>query len=384
MPKMRNHNERLSDLFRQTSFPYNPAHSLHDLLDNKKIILYGGGEGSSSFSVYILMKYGLNACAVLDRKFKSGDTYCGIPAFSPHEYKPADEDKENAVVVITVGKREYFGEISGCLRSLGFKNIILSTDIYEYHLLNAPAELEKRGFNYYLDNRKRIMTCLDLFNDDLSREIFVRFMQTHMQRKPVNIPGGTFAEQYFPRDIALGKGYLRFINCGAYNGDTLKNLNALFGKIDAAACFEPDPDNFELLTRYLCANHNKIAHSVIAFPCGVFSHETQLHFADGNKLVSIISDKGESVIQCVALDHVLPGFKPTFIHMDVEGAEPAALKGADQLITENKPDLAISVYHSPNHIWDIPLYIDDLQLGYKFYLRNYTTFVNDTVLYATT
>ena len=51
----------------------------------------------------------------------------------------------------------------------------------------------------------------------------------------------------------------------------------------------------------------EIAQSVIAFPCGVFSHETQLHFSGGNRINSMISDKGESVIQCVALDHVIPG-----------------------------------------------------------------------------
>jgi FkbM family methyltransferase len=357
---------------------------VNDLLDNKKIILYGGGDGCITFSVFVLRKYGFKAYAVLDRKFKTGDTHFGVPAFSPLEYTPTNEEKENAVVIITIGKREYHEEIFNCLRSLGFKNVVLSSDIYEYHLLHTPTELEKKGFNYYLDNREQIMVSFDLFSDDLSREIFTRVIQTHMQRMPVRIPARALEEQYFPRDINLSKGYSRFINCGAYNGETVMRLNALFGKIDAIACFEPDPENFELLTRYLCARHNEIAQSVTAFPCGVFSRETQLHFAGGNKINSMISDKGESVIQCVALDNVVPGFKPTFIDMDVEGVELEALKGAEMLIKENKPDLAICVYHAPNHIWDIPLYIETLQLGYKFYLRNYTSFISETVLYATT
>jgi len=357
---------------------------VHDLLGNKKIILYGGGDGFITFSLFVLSKYELKAYAVLDRKFKSGDTHYGIPAFSPFEYTPTDEEKENAVVVITVGKREYHEEILNCLHSLEFKNVILATDIYEYHLPHTPTELEKKGFNYYLDNRKQIMACLDLFSDDLSREIFTHFIQTHMQRKPIRIHESVPEEQYFPRDINLSKGYSRFINCGAYNGDTVMRLNALYGKVTAIACFEPDLENFELLMRYLCAKHNEIARSVIAFPCGVFSHETQLHFAGGNKFNSMISDKGDSLVQCVALDHVIPGFKPTFINMDVEGMELEALKGAEILLKENKPDLAISVYHAPSHIWDIPLYIKSLHLGYKFYLRNYTSFTSETMLYTTT
>ncbi len=69
--------------------------------------------------------------------------------------------------------------------------------------------------------------------------------------------------------------------------------------------------------------------------------------------------------------------------MDIEGAELEALKGTETLIKKNKPDLAISVYHAPNHIWEIPLYIESLKQGYEFYLRNYTSFTHDTVLYAT-
>ena len=141
--------------------------------------------------------------------------------------------------------------------------------------------------------------------------------------------------------MSLSKGYSRFINCGAYNGDTVKRLNT-FGKVDAIVCVEPDPGNFELLTQYLCTKHNEIAQSVIAIPCGALSNEAQLHFSRA-EASSTISDKGESIIQCVALDHVIPNFKPTFISMDIEGAELEALRGAETLIKENKPDLAISL-----------------------------------------
>lgn len=381
---MGNYRETISELFKLTSFPHHPANCVHDLLGNKKIILYGGGDGFITFSVFVLRKYGLKASALLDRKFKSGDSHFGVPAFSPSEYAPTNEEKENAVVVVTVGKEEYHEEIFDCLRRLGFRNIVLATNIYEYHLPHTPAELEKKGFGYYLDNRERIMACLDLFSDDLSREVFTGFIQTHMQRRPLQIPAHALEEQYFPKDISFSQGYSRFINCGAYNGDTVRQLNILHGKVEAIACFEPDQENFELLMRYLCAEHKTIAWSVIAFPCGVFSHETQLHFAGGDRINSAISDKGDSFTQCVALDHVIPAFKPTFITMDVEGVELEALKGAEKTIKDNKPDLAISVYHAPNHIWDIPLYLASLHLGYKLYLRNYTSFISETVLYATT
>ena len=60
-----------------------------------------------------------------------------------------------------------------------------------------------------------------------------------------------------------------------------------------------------------------------------------------------------------------------------------ALKGAEKTIWSSRPDLAICVYHAPNHLWEKPLYIHSLGLGYRFYLRNYTSFTGETVLYAT-
>ncbi len=270
--------------------------------------------------------------------------------------------------------------MNGCLETISELLNLKACDIP-----NVPGW---RAFSYYLDNKKRIMECFELFSDDLSFEVLSCFLQTCILKKPLhipNIPHHALEEQYFPKDIDMSKGYSRFVDCGAYNGDTVMQLNALHGRVDAIACFEPDPGNYELLTRYLVANHEKVAQSITAFPCGVFSHDSQLRFAGGNGSASKITDKeGGSVIQCVALDHAIPGFNPTFICMDVEGAEVEALKGAEMLIRENKPDLAIAAYHVPNHIWDIPLYIASLQLGYKLYLRNYTSLIYETVLYATT
>lgn len=107
-------------------------------------------------------------------------------------------------------------------------------------------------------------------------------------------------------------------------------------------------------------------------------------FISGGGLGSRIAENGDVMVQCVALDHVLPGFDPTFICMDVEGAEPKVLEGAAGILQANCPDLGICVYHAPQHLWEIPLHLHGLGLGYKLYLRNYTTFTSETVLYATT
>jgi len=374
--------KNIKKLLNKKDFPKNND-CINKLIGNKKIILYGAGEGFITFSVFVIERYNLKVTLILDRKYDYGSNNFGIKCISPDYYKPTLEEKNESVVIITVGKSEYHKEICDCLKGMGFKNIIFSSDIYEYHLLCPTEELKERGYKFYHTNKKNILLCPSLFADALSRDIYLKIVKTHLQRKIVPIPNRNPKEQYFPTDVNLQKGFSRFINCGSYNGDTIKNLLNLKKKIKALACFEPDPGNFKTLTDYLVQNKDKIADNIIAFPCGVYSVEKQFKFSSGNEFNSMISKEGASIIQCVSIDHVIPSFDPTFINMDIEGAELEALKGAEGTIVESKPDLAICVYHAPNHIWDIPLYLDGLRLGYQFYLRNYTSFVSETILYAT-
>ena len=68
--------------------------------------------------------------------------------------------------------------------------------------------------------------------------------------------------------------------------------------------------------------------------------------------------------------------------MDVEGSELKALKGAKNIITQQKPRLAISIYHKPLDVFEIPDYILSLVPEYKMYIRQYASDFTETVLYA--
>jgi FkbM family methyltransferase len=383
----------ISKLFDNDAFPED-AFFIDGEFAGRKIIVYGAGECCHWFVEVVMRIHGYMPVAVLDRAFTRGDTYEGIPAFSPLDYQPTDEEKRHAIVVICVGKQEYYDEIIRSLQQLGFQNIMLLLDIYEIHNpFRLPAGLENKGFDFYREQQDRILAGLELFEDYTSREIYRRFLQTHMQRKPVFLPKHPREEQFFPRDIQLRQGYSRFICCGADTGDTVRLLNEVHGKVESIACFEPEAPLFDGLAEYLWKHKDGLAQNIVAFPCAAFSRDTIMPFTSANRngaershptgYGSRVIEGGESMIQCVTLDHALPAFKPTFICMDAEGAEPEVLKGADGLIRQHRPDLGICVYHAPHHIWDIPLHLHEMGLGYRFYLRNYTGFTQETVLYAT-
>jgi FkbM family methyltransferase len=374
----------LSSLFKQGEFPAD-AFYIRKAFQGRKIIVYGAGESFHYFKEVVIRQYGYTPSVVLDLKFSDGDTFEGIPAFSPLQYQPTSEEKQNGLVVVCLGKQTYFDEVVGTLRQLGFRHIISLMDIYEIHNpFRLPQELEESGYQYYINQRERIESCLDIFEDDHSREIYVRSLQTHLQRIPVAIPMCDRNEQYTPQGILLTRGYSRFIYCGVSVGEMARVFSQV-GKVDELVCFEPDPNQFRLTAEYLSAHHAQHARCLTAIPCAVYSHEAIEPFTcSDTSFGSRILASGEARIQCVSIDNVLPGFQPTFINMDIEGAELEALKGAEKTILASRPDLGICVYHSPSHLWEVPLYLHSLGVGYRFYLRNYTSFTGETVLYATT
>ncbi|MGO9021209.1 MAG: FkbM family methyltransferase [Syntrophobacteraceae bacterium] len=379
---MREHKAALSRLFAHGVFP-DDAFYIHKAFQGRKIIVYGAGESFHYFKEVVMRQYRYTPSVVLDRKFAHGDTFEGIPAFSPLQYQPTADDKQNGLVVVCLGKKTYFDEVVRTLRKLGFSNIISLMDIYEIHNpFRLPQELEESGYQYYINQRQQIESCLDIFADDHSREIYVRCMQTHLQRKPVAIPMSDRNEQYTPEGIPLSRNYSRFIYCGVSVAEMARVFSQV-GKVDELVCFEPDPNQFALTAEYLSRNHERLARRVTAIPCAVYSHEAIEPFTySDTSFGSRILASGEARIQCVSIDHLLPGFHPTFINMDIEGAEPEALKGAEKTLQASRPDLGICVYHSPSHLWEIPLYLHSLGVGYRLYLRNYTSFTGETVLYA--
>lgn len=376
--------EALSPFFAQGVFPAD-AFYIDRVFFGRTVIVYGAGESFHYFKEIVMRQYGYVPSLVLDRKFRPGDTFEGIPACPPDAYVPTEDDCHRALVVICLGNQTYYDEIVEVLHEKGCRHIISLNDIYEIHNpFSLPHELERLGFPYYLEQRKYIESCLDLFADDLSREVYVKCLQTHLTRRPVPVPMSRRHEQYAPEDVPLARGYGRFIYCGVSVGE-LASLFDRVGPVEELVCFEPDPNQYRSVVEYLSRHHERVAKRVIAIPCAVYCHEAIEPFTySDTSFGSRILPTGEAKIQTVTIDNLLHGFTPTIITMDIEGAEFEALKGAEKTIKASAPDLAICVYHSPSHLWELPRYLNSLDIGYRFYLRNYTSFISETVLYATT
>jgi FkbM family methyltransferase len=170
------------------------------------------------------------------------------------------------------------------------------------------------------------------------------------------------------------------VDGGAYTGDTLRSLLGHGYHFEAIYAFEPDLENFRNLRDTVGRLSRETEISL--WPCGVSSETDRLNFSEGDGVSSKFSETGSAQVPVVALDDVLHGQPVNLIKLDIEGAEPGALQGARRLIEKYRPGMAVCLYHFPHHLWSIPLWVAELNLGYHFYYRIHEENTFEGVLYA--
>jgi FkbM family methyltransferase len=216
-----------------------------------------------------------------------------------------------------------------------------------------------------------IRQCARLFSDERSMQEFLAQVKWRLFGDFSVLPAAESGLQYFADDLFCPIDDEVFVDCGAFDGDTLKAfLRQSQGKFRRAICFEPDQSNFEKLKHYANSLPEAIRDRIDVWPFAVGAVDRVARFAAAGDTSSRVGT-GASEVTCVSLDCSLKESTPTFLKFDIEGAEPDALFGAKRTISSASPVLAVCLYHAPDHLWRLPLLIDQISPGYGHFLRPY-------------
>ncbi len=365
--------QRILNGIKERSFSEEAIH-----LSEKMVLIYGAG-GFGMEMLHHLQIVGIQPKAFLDKNAKEIKVKAGLTVYCP-ETAPFPID-ECVVLFCIVMDRDQRKMVIRWLKSLGYHSIIEGQAL-RVLLVQYSDRREESLVDYWQDRLELIGEVGKLFEDDFSKSLYEKIIYAHMMGDYTRLEEmeSPMAEQYFPSDIELAKGYQRFVDCGGYVGDTIEQLMHRVGRIDACAVFEPDGNNYIKMAERISGFQQNIG-SRWLFPCAVNDTAAKLKFASATGS-GTLSAAGEETVQTISLDMAIPDFHPTFIKMDIEGAELSALQGAKNLISVEKPDLAVCTYHAVNHIWDIPKLLHTWDLGYHFNLRSYNACTMETVLYA--
>lgn len=270
-------------------------------------------------------------------------------------------------------------DLINVVKDAGHEKILMPWDCYE--ILE-----EELGWRYWLskkstilDNLSRLKGAYDNLTDDVSRSCL---LQLSLFRLGLNHSYSRFHHrdtQYF-NDLTLSLfkevKALNYVDCGAYNGDTFLELNKVIS-VGESYLFEPDPTNYRELVREVCASNFEPT----LLPLAVSDKYRILSFSSGGE-GGTISEDGSVQIAAVSLDEVLVNKKIHFMKFDVEGGEIEAITGAKDLILKNRPVLAISLYHRPVDLWEIPELLQKFCINYSFHIRQHFFNSFDSVIYA--
>lgn len=343
--------------------------------DCQSLVVYGlGGVGQGI--VDDLLAGGIKVDLVLDRG-KRGTSYRGVPVLALDDMA----DGRLAGRTVMLGLHNHYvdiGSIHADLVAAGAARVLSPINLFDL----APRAETRPG--YWLDrdfdaeaHQADFARARALLADDLSRGLFDAILAYRASGDIADCPAPTLDDEYVPADLPRFAGPLRIVDCGAFTGVAIHKFLRAGYEVESFAAFEPDLDNFAVLTARDWAIPRKLC-----LPLGTWSSNTQLRFASDGSMASRLSDDGDKVIQCVAVDDVLQGEPVNLVKLDVEGAEIETLKGMKRIVTAQRPALLVSAYHAPEHMYEVIDLIHGWDLGYRFHLRvhEYNTF--GTVIYA--
>lgn len=155
------------------------------------------------------------------------------------------------------------------------------------------------------------------------------------------------------------------IDCGAFIWDSALMLNKEL-EINKIFCCEPEDNNYKKLIKVI--EKNNLNNKIIPLKTWVWSKKWEINFDWGESYASKISHSWGTTIKIDSIDNIVKenNINPWLIKWDVEWAEYESILWAEKTIKKYKPDLLISIYHTPKDFFEIKPLLESWGLWYKF------------------
>jgi len=312
---------------------------------NRPIVLYGMGNGADAI-INELEKYNITPSGVFaSNGFVRGHSFHG---FTVTDFLTAKKAFPDMIVLVSFGSQ--LPEVMKTVTTL---------DAESY----APDVPVCGGDVFTLDYCKahldEIKSVYDLLADEQSKKAFEANIIYKLTGRMDVLKGSESSEEEMLSLLKLSNNE-KYLDLGAYNGDTVKKFIAHTATYKAIVALEPDKRSFKKLE----ANTQGIKgltviNGAIKDRCGRVSFSNK-----GSRS----SKTGEGTeIDAYSIDFLGNDF--SFIKMDVEGEEANAIAGGAQNI-KNGAKLLVSAYHKSEDIFALPLRILQINPNYKVYLRH--------------
>src|ERR1044072_1364264 len=352
-------------------------------LDDAPLALYGAGN-TGRMVLQNLRRAGIEPVAFADdTPGKQGKTLDGVPIMSPEDVIKTFGPQTLLAITIFSPQASFLRIARQLKQTIGAQVVSflnLAWKFPEYFLPYYQFELPQQ----LLAKAPEIQSAFDVLADDESRRQFVGHIRFRLHLDFTALPASGRGD-YFPADVlAPLPANAAFVDCGAYDGDTVRRFiehqRGAFGRIDA---FEPDVENCARLRHYIGTLDEDLQPKIHVQTAAAGPRRARQRFNSNGTMGANLDDAGNPEVDVVPVQEVLTDqTDPIYLKLDVEGAEREALVGAAELILRERPVIAVSIYHRPDDLWKLPLYLHGLKLGYRLFIRTQGEDGMDIICYA--
>jgi FkbM family methyltransferase len=343
-------------------------------IEKTPLLIYGAGAAGRSIDEQLTFM-GYEVLAYVDKNFDL-KCVCKNKRVLSLQQAARDFGLDIQILIAIHNRGVDMVEVIKSLELAGFSNVFTMFD----YIRQFP---EDNTFRYFLTDPKNLISeksnaqkFYNLLEDDTSKDLYLNLIKFRLSGDYRICPIPLRHTQYSPPDIPRWKSPLRFIDCGAYDGDSINLLSSSGYDFESIIALEPDLNNYQQLIENI-----NFPNSVF-LPCGVASYAKSVQFNTGDGESSRASQDGSITIQMLSIDEAFPFSRPNLIKMDIEGGEREALLGAKDTIKKSQPGIALSAYHLPFDLWGLGLLIYEIYPSYRFYIRTHGFSSFETVLYA--
>ena len=368
--------ETLTDLLDQSYDSAGEFERISESARNPVLVLGTGHLGRWSLSA--LQQAGIRAPAFCDNNSRLwGTTVMGVPVMSPAEALACYPGA--AVVVAVYNASRPIQQ----LRTLGCDRVVPYPVLFWKHWRYMPGEDRLELPARILARAAEMAAGYDLLEDQRSRQEFCAQIRWRccLDSALLAAPADP-REMYYPADLFELISDERFVDCGAFDGDSIRAfLERSAGRFGHIYAWEADERNVGALRRYLGTLEDSKADRITVLPYAVARENGTIRFSCQGLVSSRVEANGRE-IECRSLDSALAGSDPSLIKMDIEGAEPDALLGAAKIMARFRPIMAVCAYHKCDHLWTLPQILKAGNPDYRIFLRRYAEDCWETVYYA--
>ncbi len=254
----------------------------------------------------------------------------GLPVLNPAD-AVSRHDRAFFVVAIYNGTpvRQQLGQL-GCRR-------VVPYPLFFWEFWRSMPEEDRLELpDRILSSEDDIRAAYQRLSDRRSREEFAAQIawRCSLDYDCLSRPDAS-GDMYFARDIVRLTGQEVLIDCGAFDGDSIRMfLDKTEGAFRAHLCARTglrEPRQIEPVCVIASPRSRATASSSCRLAPATARESSR--FEPSGTAGSRIVERSDDVIECRRLDDLLEDVTPTYIKMDIEGAEPRALRGA----TEHHP-----------------------------------------------